>query len=97
MAENYIGLKLPPEMRAGIITRAEMEGITASEWIRAIISRELDSETPSVDAGYQQARRLATQMAQIAIRQGLASLPESYGEWIALLDENGMPLNGDGG
>ena len=84
MAENYIGMKLPPEMRAQVIDRANEEGISASEWLRAAISRALDDPTPSVDEGYQQARKLAAQIAAVVIGNAKANLPATYEEFLAL-------------
>lgn len=82
MAENYIGFKLTPEMRAGIITRAEADGVSASEWIRGVIEQALVGEVPSVDEGYRQARRLATQMATEIIRRATRSAVEAIPETV---------------
>ncbi len=85
MADNYIGFKLLPEQRAAIIDRAREEGITASEWIRAAIANALDGQTPSVDEGYHQARRLAAKMAQYALANGFRALPATYDEFMDLI------------
>lgn len=84
MSEKYIGFKLPPEMRAAVIERAQAEGINVSEWCRAQIAQILDGETPSVDAGYQQARRLAAQMASVVLANARAQLPDTYEEFIEM-------------
>jgi len=96
MAKGYIGFRIPAEIETQVAALAESQGITVSEFCRALVLQAITGQTPSVDEGYMQARGLAIQLAHKLISNAADDLPESYEEARARFDLSG-PGRGNNG
>lgn len=75
-----ICVRLPEDLDAAIRARCEAEGLTPSELMRSLASQYVYNDTPSVDAGYMQARTLAAKMAHAAVSAAIENLPQTFEE-----------------
>lgn len=79
MAQDFIAVRVSPEMSSAIAEISEALGITKSEWIRGLVAQALEGRSIlDVDEGYLMARRLATQLAMRLIVKARETLPASY-------------------
>jgi hypothetical protein len=90
MADDYCGVRMPPEIRAQAIAIAESHGLTLSQWLRDIIGGAVINYSGGgelkgfIDAVYAKAKPLAIRMALLLTRQAGAALPETYDEFAAM-------------
>lgn len=81
-SNNTICAKLPEDLLYAVTDRAEAEGISISELIRAVLTQFIYGTTPAVGEGYDQAKRLATQIAYKALADSLEYLPATVEDHI---------------
>ncbi len=84
---NTICAKLPEDLLYAVTDRAEAEGISISELIRAVLSNFIYGTQPAVSEGYDQAKRLATQIAYKALADSLAYMPSTVEEHIEAMKD----------
>ena len=90
MAENLppVCSRLPTNLTEIIDMTAAQSGVSRAELIRGVLESYFFGNTEAlvgVDEGYRQARRLAAQIAQHAIRQALEALPDTFEEAMSQL------------
>lgn len=75
-----IAVRLPQDLAAAIDAACAEQNITHSEFLRALVSSWVygQSNLSGPDAGYQQARSMASQLAHAAVSKALETLPESH-------------------
>lgn len=83
-----IAVRLPSDLASAVAVACEQQGITASELLRALVAQWAygQSQLAGPDAGYEQARSMASQLAHAALRQALTKLPTSYNEARSMLE-----------
>lgn len=84
---NTICAKLPEDLLYAVTDRAEAEGISISELLRAVLTQFIYGTTPAVGEGYEQAKRLATQIAYKALADSLEYMPESVEDHIEAMKD----------
>lgn len=100
MASDYVGFRMPPDMRAQIETICQATGLTLSEWVRGACYAAISNGANGfggVEEGYLQGRALAIQLAHAAVDQARALLPGSYEEAIARFGGIAGPGRGGAG
>lgn len=82
-----IAVRLPGDLAAAIDAACAEQQITASEFLRGLVSQWVYGSTQLAgpDEGYAQARSMASQLAHAALRQALAQIPESHDEARSML------------
>ena len=76
-------VRFPEDLDAALRARAEAEGLSPSELLRALAQQYVYNEQPSVDAGYMHARSLAIKLAHEAVSRAVDEhLPRTYEEAI---------------
>jgi hypothetical protein len=75
-----VAVRLSPDLASAVDAVCEEQGITASEFLRGLVSSWVYGKTQlsGPDEGYTQAKSMAAQLAHAALRSALASLPESH-------------------
>ena len=91
MADDYIGFRVPVEVRQQLLQLCAMQGMSLSDYCRSILVAALNGTgyLAGVDEGYTQARSLAAQLARYMLDHARATLPETYAEAHALGIFNG--------
>lgn len=79
MARDLICFRLPLEARAAVETLVQQQGITISEWYRAVTFAAL-GQTLGVSEGYMQGRAMGYQAARMALGESVGMLPSTYEE-----------------
>lgn len=79
-SSKAVAVRLPADLAAAVEHACNENNITASELIRGLVSQWVygKSQLAGPDEGYAQARSMATRLAHVALKQAIASLPESY-------------------
>lgn len=92
-----LNVRVPEEQIDVIKQVCEANGISVSEYIRGLIEANLNNMPPGtlmldVNAGYRQARALASRIAHAMINQAAELVPDSYEE--ALVRYHGLSSPG---
>lgn len=82
-----IAVRLPPDLVSAVDAACTEQGITASEFMRALVSEWAygRSQLSGPDEGYAQARSMASQLAHAAIKKALGELPDTHEQAIEML------------
>lgn len=94
MARDYIGVKLPPELRAELEEVCLQQGITISEYVRAAILMAMHGGFNGIDEGYKQGRALAIRMAHGMLTFAEQQMPASFEEYVARFGLEGPGAGG---
>jgi hypothetical protein len=78
---------LPADLANAIEAACAEQNITASEFLRGLVSSWFYgvSQLAGPDAGYAQAKSMASQLAHAALRKALAEIPNEHGEAVTML------------
>lgn len=88
MANNNRGVacvKLPDDLAEALRVRADAEGLTVSEVLRAMVQAWVYDERPSVDEGYRAGRAVGMKMAHIAVSNVISQMPMTYEDALAII------------
>jgi len=76
---NPIAVRLTDDLEVAFRARAEAEGLSSSELLRAIVAQYVYNEQPSTDAGYHVGRALAYQTAIALVKETMEqSFPPTF-------------------
>ena len=83
-----IAVRLPNDLAAAVEQGCAAQGITPSELLRDLVAKWAygGSALAGPDAGYTQARSMATRLAHAALAQALDSIPEEHEQARAMLE-----------
>jgi hypothetical protein len=85
--------RLPPDLVEALDTDAANQGVSRAELIKAILVGHYFGHTTMLigsDNGYVQARRLAPQLAYMAIRRAMDLLPANFEEALEQIQREGL-------
>jgi len=91
--------RLPPDLRNQVEIMVGAQGITLSDFYRALTLSALGGEggfAGGVTEGYAHARALATQLAGLLLQQAAENLPETFDEALARLGVEPAHVSYDG-
>lgn len=82
-----IAVRLPPELASAVDAACAEMGVTPSELLRGLIQQWAygSSTLAGPDAGYAQARSMASQLAHAALKEALSNIPQSHSEATEML------------
>jgi hypothetical protein len=83
-----IAVRLPNDLAAAVEQGCAEQGVTPSELIRGLVAQWAygTNALAGPDAGYTEARSMATRLAYAALAQALESLPEEHSAARAMLE-----------
>ena len=89
MADSPICSRLPPHLVDALDADAAQQGLERSEVLRNLIEAYYfgGAVPQSADAGYLQARRIATRLAHTVLRNTLRDLPPDFDQAMAWLQQ----------
>lgn len=96
MARDLVCFRIPLEARAAVEEAVRQQGITISEWYRAITLAAL-GQGVGVSEGYVQGRAMGYQAARIALSQAAGMLPSTFEEAAARFGLPGSEMVGGDG
>ena len=91
--------RLPPDLDAALRQRADAEGVTVTELMRAIAYRYVYGATSNFEEGYAAGRSLALQLTHYAMASAISDafaehIPQTYEEALAILQASNVHRRG---
>lgn len=77
---DVISLRLPEDLRIAVETAAQTEGVTTSEWIRAMLFKLVYDEPLGASEGYIEGRRIGYGAMLTSLRDAASKVPKSIDE-----------------
>jgi hypothetical protein len=93
MADSPICARLAPELVDAIDAAAAVQNVTRAEMIKAVLEGYFfgtDQTLVGADAGYVQARRMATQIAHAMLRRAAREMPDDVDSAMMMVRDERM-------